>query len=336
MAENRQYEVTMNNNDTPVVVYENWGNSREGNGNLDYTDIIKSNSDKIHLVPNKINDTYYIRYGADIKNLPADATDFSLDIDVDGNTTQKSITVSNDAVGTNPAVTLTKKGSTGYSNVFSATVPQKITLTSDVVNFEIDTELVDSLNLNDSEISYTGGSGRVKWNGSNISESGANYGTYSYVEDGQTETGTLDGSGTLETLLHKACDIYDGTGASCVEIALSAVTTPTLVSTYANGLLVGKKYTKTLNDDGGKFEYYGSLAYEVCDNYSDYNENNLTHIQIGSSADNVTVDFTGAASATTKYLFIVNHNFLDNCTITKDSDTIVNEVVGVIKITYTP
>lgn len=336
MAENRQYKVTMNNNDTPVVVYENWGNSREGNGNLNYTDVIKSNSDKIHFVPNKINDNYCMRYGVDIKNLPADATDFSLDIDVDGNTTRKSITVSNDAVGTNPAVTLTKKGSIGYSNVYSATVPQKITLTSDVVNFEIDTELIDSLDLDDSTISYSYGSGSVKWNGSDISASGANYGTYSYIEDGQTETGTLDGSDTLGTLLKKACEIYDGTNASCVELALSAVTTPALVSTYANGLLVGKKYTKQLNEDGERFEYYGALAYEVCDSYSEYNENNLTYIRIGAASDNVTVDFTGAASATTKYLFIVNHNFLDNCTITKDSDTIVNEIVGVIKITYTP
>lgn len=333
---NRQYEVTMKNEDTPVVVYENWGSSREGNGNLDYTDVIKSNSDKIHFVPNKINDTYYMRYGADIKNLPADAENFNLTIDIDGTPTSKLITVSADEVGTNPAITLTKKGSTGYSNIFSATVPQKITLTSDIVNFEIDTELINSLVLDDSTISYMGGSGNVKWNGSDISASGANYGTYSYVEDGQTETGTLDGSTTLGTLLKKACDIYDGTGASCVELALSAVTTPTLVATYGNGLLVGKKYIKTLNEDGGKFEYYGALAYEVCDNYSDYNENNLTYIQIGSSSDNVTVDFTGAASDTTKYLFIVNHNFLDNCTITKDSDTIVNEIVGVIKITYTP
>ena len=335
MAENRQYEVTMNNDDTPVVAYENWCMYREGNGSLDYTDVIKSNSDKIHFVPNKINGVYGFRYGADIKNLPADATDFSLDIDIDGTTTRKSITVENDAVGTNPVITLTKKGSTGFANISSATVPQKITLTSDIANFEIDTELVDSLDLDDATISYTGGSGNVSWNGSAISESGGNYGTYSYVEDGQTETGTLDGQTTLGTLLKKACDIYNGTETSCVELDLSAVATPTLVGVYANRILVGKKYAKTLNDNES-FEYYGSYAYEVCDSYSEYSENDLTHIQIGSSADNVTVDFTGAASATTKYLFIVNHNFLDNCTITKDGDTIVNEIVGVIKITYTP
>lgn len=338
---NREYEVTINNNIIGSRVLASRA-SNEGFGRLVYNNNMSEESNrKAYLAPlnNYARLTYMfgkIGYNDGAESIPLTAN-------VDG--VESTLTMylddwgGNLVQGENPVIPLYYKESMASQNFSIATPPESLSVSGNGEEYSFGLEVISSVDVTgateDIEEPNTSG---VSWNGDNLVASGGNYGSYSYTEDGQTVTDILSGYEKLKELFVKACELYDGTETSCVEIELSAVTTPQLVANEWVNLIPYKTYKVEYNTEGrvgDTMSYSGTYACEVCDSYAEYSDNNLS-VAIDASTTAPTVDFTGAVSATTKYLFLVNTKNNSAFTVTKNGSTLVNDIIGVIKLVYTP
>lgn len=336
---NRQYNVNINNGELNTLKLNLYTGGREGNGRIDYTNTInKETGRKLYLLPYSTNPSYkpvVLRSGLTKRKSPSDETTDSYAVTIFGTTSTYSMSNGDAVNGDNPVIPL-YKDATAYSSVSGD--PQSDSLDCTFVqgdeNYELTAEVMSSIDITGAEFEISGPYSGATWNGSTMADSGVDYGTYSYTDgDGVVQSGTIDGGETFADIINDAAKSYDGTEASCLNINFSAVTTPTL-SGYGGVICPSKVYTKKFNEVGKKddiFTLSGAYFYEVCDSFAEFD---IEDVVDGSQS--ISVDFTGASSATTKYLFLLNDNFIDDLTITKDGSTFDKEVVQCIKITYTP
>lgn len=332
MVENRQYEVTMNNNfkEAGLTLYF----SNEQNGRVSYYNRLGRESNKSIKVMNKWSMATVGLPCIEDKSVTPTCV---LSLDSTDNTV--NIYETPDVIGTNPAIKLGIKVTGGvnlqnYENV--DTVKLTVTNGDDTTEYSGAKELITELDITGAETSvYSGDRGDIKWNGSKLSALGSSIGTFEYTDSTGTHTGDIDSKTVMKSLVDKAVEIYDSNGGT-VKLNLSATTTPVLIDTYGVNMLACKNYKQVYSGvgvDGDEALYAGLKAYQVTDSLQDINVAN----KVIPTGDNIRlVDFTSAVSATTKYLALMNYNDSSTLTIKRNSDTVAAEVVAIFEITYTP
>lgn len=332
MAENRQYEVTMNNNFKEAGLTLRFSN--EQNGEVSYYNKLGREENKsIKVMNNWSLATVGLNCIEDKSVTPAAV--LSLD------STDNNVNIYNtkDVTGTNPTIKLGIKvtGAVNIQNYENVdTIKLTVTNGDDTVEYSGAKELITEFNIAGAEIGiYSGDRGNIKWNGTTLSEAASSIGTFEYTDSTGTHTGDIDSDTVMKSLIDKAVEIYDNNGGT-VKLNLSAVNTPVIIDTYGVNMLACKGYKQVYSGvgvDGDEASYAGLKAYQVTDSLQDINVAN----KVIPTGDNIRlVDFTSAVSATTKYLALMNYNNSSTLTIKRNSDTVAAEVVAIFEITYTP
>lgn len=333
MAENRQYEVTMNNNFKEAGLTLHFSN--EQNGRVSYYNRLgKEENKSIKVMNNWSMTTVEINCIEDKSVTP------TCILSLDNNDNTVNIYETPDVTGTNPAIKLGIKVTGGvalqnYENV--DTVKLTVTNGDDTTEYSGTKELITELDIAGAETSvYSGDRGDIKWNGAKLSTLGSNIGTFEYTDSTGTHTGDIDSKTVMKSLVDKAVEIYDNNGGT-VKLNLLATTTPILKDSYGVNILPCKQYKQVYSGvevDGDQALYAGQKAYQVTDSLQDIDVANKV---IPNTDNDITlIDFTSAVSATTKYLAVMNYNGSSTLTVKKGTDTVAAEVVAIFEITYTP
>ena len=330
---NRQYEVTMNNNNKEAGLTLYFSN--EQNGRVSYYNRLGREENKSIKVMNNWSMATVGLPCIEDKSVTPTAV---LSLDNTDNTA--NIYNTEDVTGTNPAIKLGIKVTGGvsgqnYENV--DTIKLTITNGDDTTEYSGAKEFITELDIAGAETSvYSGDKGDIKWNGAKLSTLGSSIGTFEYTDSTGTHTGDIDSKTVMKSLVDKAVEIYGDNGGT-VKINLSATTTPVLKDAYGVNILPCKNYKQVYSGvgvDGDQALYAGMKAYQVTDNLQDIDVANK--VIPNTDGDITLIDFTSAVSATTKYLAIMNYNGSETLTIKKNADTVVAEVVAIFEITYTP
>lgn len=332
MAENRQYEVTMNNNfnEATLALYY----SNEGNGRVRYNNKLGRETNKSIKVMNNWSMATIKFDCIEDKSVTPTAV---LSLDDTDNTV--NILNTEDVTGTNPAIKLGIKvtGQVSFQE-YESVENIKLTVTNgdDTTEYTGAKELITELDIAGAEIGVDSGDrGDIKWNGSKLSALGSSIGTFEYTDSTGTHTGDIDSKTVMKSLIDKAVEIYDSNGGT-VKLNLSATTTPVLIDVYGVNMLASKSYKQVYSGvgvDGDQAIYAGLRAYQVTDSLQDINVAN----KVIPTGDSITlVDFTSASAASTKYLAIMNYNDSSTLTVKRGTDTVAAEVVAIFEITYTP
>lgn len=330
--ENRQYEVTMNNNfnEATLALYY----SNESNGRVRYNNKLGRESNKTIKVMNK-----WSMATIKLDCIEDKSVEPTCVISLDASDNNVNIYDTTDITGTNPAIKLGIRVDGGvsikdYENVDNI----KLTVTNgdDTVEYSGAKEFVTEFDIAGAEIGVNSGDkGNIKWNGTALSEIASSIGTFEYTDSTGTHTGDIDSKTVMKSLVDKAVEIYDNNGGT-VKLNLSATTTPVMIDTYGINMLANKSYKQVYSGvgvDGDEALYAGLRAYQVADSLQDINVAN----KVIPTGDNITlVDFTSASAASTKYLAIMNYNDSSTLTVKRGTDTVAAEVVAIFEITYTP
>lgn len=332
MAENRQYEVTMNNNfnEATLALYY----SNESNGRVRYNNKLGRESNKTIKVMNKWS-MATVKLDC-IEDKSAEPTGV---LSLDSTDNNVNIYNTEDVTGTNPAIKLGIRVDGGvsikdYENV--DTIKLTVTNGDDTIEYSGTKEFVTEFDIAGAEIGVDSGDrGNIKWNGTALSEAVSSIGTFEYTDSTGTHTGDIDSETVMKSLVDKAIEIYDNNGGT-VKLNLSATTTPVMIDTYGINMLACKSYKQVYSGvgvDGDEALYAGLRAYQVADSLQDINVAN----KVIPTGDNITlVNFTSASTASTKYLALMNYNDSSTLTIKRNADTVTAEVVAIFEITYTP
>lgn len=332
MAENKQYEVTMNNDfkDAGLTLYY----SNEQNGRVSYYNKLGKESNKSIKVMNK-----YSMATVGLNCIEDKSVEPTCVLSLDATDNNVNILNTEDVTGTNPAIKLGIKvaGQVSFQDYENVdTVKLTVTNGDDITEYSGAKEFITELDIAGAETSvYSGDRGDVIWNGTKLSEAASSIGTFEYIDSTGTHTGDINSDTVMKSLIDKAIEIYDSNSGT-VKLNLSATTTPVLIDYYGVNMLASKSYKQIYSGvgvDGDEAIYAGLRAYQVTDSLQDINVAN----KVIPTGDSITlVDFTSAVSATTKYLAIMNYNGSSTLTVKRGTNTVAAEVVAIFEITYTP
>ena len=211
--------------------------------------------------------------------------------------------------GSNPEIFISCNNCISVKDYIRLSNNDSVKVTVDGVEYNASVQLVDTIDITGAEVVETAPLGFVYIDDVKINYSGGNYGTYSYIDkDNNTQSGTIDGAGTLSEVLFD-CQ------KNGYELNISITGSKLTICEPENNLIVmSTLYKKTL-DNGDEVQ----VALEPGIKLS----NNTWH----DAASGVNL-LTG-----TNYFYIGCINDFRGVTINKDGEALSNMIY--CKVNYT-
>lgn len=323
MAENRQYEVTMNNEAEVYAMHDFPRRAAlDGAGGNIYTRnkfCASKNNTPMKVVIQTRSITGGIKYGypyvANI-GLDVDLTSPTLVENVDGTEKSLSLMDARTMTGTNPAINISKRASFEVSSPsVPSTLPGYVEMKfNDSVLAKRTCEQLTSVDITDAEVYYYGNSRNMKINGSAMSSSGGNYGTYSY---NNSSNDTVSGDITGYTLLN---NVVKECATNGYELTLTFNSGDVLTGDDARGIGCMERYTVTSDGDEVLVTLGPGLNIQTLG--TDYDNN------IGvTETDTWTID-------SDKTVYVLGLQVEDDFTVTKNNSILNSEVVQKINIKF--
>lgn len=322
MAENRQYNVNLNNEAEVYTMYDIPRKAAlDGSGGNIYTRnkfCASKNNVPMKVVISTRSVSGKVAGYPTVNNIgpDVDLTSPTFVENIDGTETSMSLMTSDIVTGNNPAINLSKKATfmRGTYDVPS-TLPGYVEISfNDTVLAKRTCELLTSVDITNAEVYYYGNGKAMKINGTAMNKTGGNYGTYSYTN---SSNDVVSGDITGYTLLN---NVVKECATNNYELTLTFNSGDVLTGADARGIGCMERYTVTSNEDEVLVTLGPGLNIQTLGTEYDGN--------IGvTEKDTWTID-------SDKTVYVLGLQVEDAVTVTKDGSTLNSEVVQKINIKF--
>lgn len=317
---NREYTVEINNNmqrqvqiQCPVACELHYSHAR-----IEYISNIKNNIIKMVKCPVDEENQGSTHNGVIyINDISSDVTVSSVSLKVNDNSDILGTLESNDIYGSNPQIKLfnqkTDEIRTNLSGIYYKS-GDTIELEVDNVQYSGVIQYIDNIDLTGGTINIEKPAALIGPDGTYISASGGDYGTYSYYDNDNVEhNGTIDGYELLSDVLTE-CQLNN----YILELNIKCDTYVHLPFLSNNCLVIGKDYKKKYTGNE-EVTVYMSTQFSIQEYQSEYDEQ---YLQSESTSANIhkTVYPNGLS------IYCVGKQVNPNITVTKDEQTISREI----------